>query len=342
MNIYYIFIIIFAVWGVFLTLKIYKEKKEEKNRPMVCPLGANCHSVLTSEFSSFLGIGLELFGTLYYGLIAVSYGTILIFPQLMTPYTAFILTGLTIGAFLFSIYLTFVQAFYLKNWCTWCLLSAGLSTLIFILTLIAVIAAEISFIPILEMFKTPITLLHLLGFALGVGGATISDIMFFKFLKDFKISEVEEKILRIMSQVIWVGLFIAVVSGIGLYLPNTETLNESSKFLVKSTIILIITLNGALLNLYISPNLVKMSFTENVVNVKKSATFRKIAFASGAVSFVSWYTAFILGSLKSVPLTYLELLSVYVGLVLIAIIGSQILEKTLWTKASRQKNIQKG
>lgn len=196
-----------------------------------------------------------------------------------------------------------------------------------------------TFIPLLEFLKTPLLIMHLVGFALGVGGATITDILFYRFLKDFKITKEEDSIFQVMSQVIWAGLFIAIISGLGLYLPNAEALNESVKFLVKVIVVAVVTINGAVLNLVVSPRLVDMSFKnedemKNSVDVKKTARFRKIAFALGAISIVSWYSAAILGAIESVSISFGELLGIYIGILIIAIIGSQIAENLFYKKAN--------
>lgn len=333
MIIVYVLIMVAALVGLSITVNIYKQKHEKK--PLVCPFGADCHSVVTSQFSSFLGIGLEVYGAIYYGGVVAAYAALLLYPALVTPWTMFFLTGATIGAFLFSLYLTFVQAFLLKSWCSWCLMSAGVSTAIFIFTLIELSLLEISFVPILELLHKPILWMHLLGFALGVGGATITDILFFKFLNDFKISEEENKVLHTLSQIIWVGLLFAIISGIGLYLPNAEVLNETPKFLLKTLVVLVIIINGAFLNLYVSPRLVTISWSSaTLLPVKSILRLRRAAFALGAISFVSWYSAFILGFLKHVPFTFTQLIGIYVGLLLIAVAGSQILERILCKTAS--------
>lgn len=333
MTILYIIVIVLALWGFFLSLHINKKKRTPG--PLVCALGANCKDVVKGEFSSFLGIGLELFGAGYYAMIAVSYAFIALHGSIVSDYFIFILTGFTISAFCFSLYLTFIQAFYIKSWCSWCLTSAGITTFIFIFTLINVVMSGIHFVPILSEIKTLVLIGHLFGFALGVGGATVSDILFFKFLKDFKITKPEHQILSVMSQVVWVGILIAVITGIGLYLPEAETLNHSSKFLLKTVAVSVIILNGALLNLLISPKLIKMSFGDSL-QVGKVHKFRKLAFALGAVSFISWYSAFILGIIDSIPLSFGVLLIIYIAILVVGIIGSQIVEYLYCTRRSRE------
>lgn len=321
----YLLIVAAALIGLTITINIYKKK--HKKKVLVCPFGADCDSVITSDFSSFMGIGLEIYGMLYYGLIAVAYSSLILFPVLQSEMIMFVLTGLSIGAFLFSLYLTFVQAFLIKTWCSWCLMSAGVSTAIFLFAMIGVSISQFSFVPILTEYKSYVVLLHLVGFALGVGGATISDILFLRFLKDFKISEEEKSILKLMSQVVWFALLIIVISGIGLFLPESERLLDSAKFLVKMIVVSVIILNGAVLNLLVTPKLLTISWKTNSINVKSASRMSNIAFAAGSVSFISWYTAFFLGFAKNVPYTFEQLILTYIGALLLGIVGSQIFKK---------------
>lgn len=323
----YLLIVAAALVGLTITINIYKKK--HKKKVLVCPFGADCDSVIKSDFSSFLGIGLEIYGALYYGLIALIYSTLIFFPELKNEMLMFILTGASIGAFLFSLYLTFVQAFLIKTWCSWCLMSAGISTAIFIFAMIGASISEFSFIPILTEYKSYVVLLHLLGFALGVGGATISDVLFLRFLKDFKITIEEKNILQLMSQIVWVGLLIIVVSGVGLFLPESAELLESAKFLTKMIVVAVIILNGALLNLLITPKLLTIAWKTNGIDVKSTSRMSNLAFASGAVSFISWYTAFFLGFAKNVPYSFTQLISVYAGALLFGIVASQVFKKII-------------
>lgn len=165
---------------------------------------------------------------------------------------------------------------------------------------------------------------HLVGVALGLGGATITDILFFKFIKNKKISPFESKVLKTLSQVIWFALGILILSGVGLYLPYADRLNGSPKFLVKMIAVAVIILNGLVLNFVISPKISKIS---------SSALFRRLAFASGAISIVSWYSAFILGMMRSKIFSFGELLGIYIALLTLAVAGSQIFERRLARRA---------
>ena len=83
--------------------------------------------------------------------------------------------------------------------------------------------------------------------------------------------------------------------------------------MVKIFIFLIITLNGLILNTFISPKL-------SEINFEKYNKYSLMAVSMGIISFVSWFLAFLLGRLKSIPLTFFEGVFVYLIIVLISII----------------------
>ena len=130
---YYIIIIFLAFGGFLIAIYIRHHKKNIKEA-LVCPFKANCDTVIHSDYSKFLGMPVEVLGMLYYGLVALSYGAFIIFPKLANDFSIFLIHFASISAFVFSIYLTLVQAFALKNWCTWCLISATISASIFFIS----------------------------------------------------------------------------------------------------------------------------------------------------------------------------------------------------------------
>lgn len=321
-------IILAAITGSLIAS--YIRYKKTAHQVLVCPLHSNCETVTHSQFSRFLGIPVELMGIAYYVIIAVSYLVFQFMPDLAGAYSIFALLVLSTTAFLFSAYLTFIQAFTLKQWCTWCLFSAGLCTAIFIA---ALIGTNISFAEMLQANHRGIVGVHLFGLALGLGAATLADIFFFKFIKDFRISHEEAAILNTLSQIIWLGLALLMLSGIGLYLANAEALNHSSKFLVKLVVVGVILVNGMFLNLMIAPRLVQISFGGPHAHVPGELTrLRRIAFALGAISMTSWYSAFTLGMIKQVPLPFSMLLGIYLLILCGAIIGSQITERLMMAR----------
>jgi len=126
-------IIIFLAFIGFLIARYIRHHKKNVKEALICPLKANCDTVIHSDYSKFLGIPLEILGMIYYGLLALSYGSLIVFPSFGTPLVVSGLMLASVCAFFFSIYLTLVQAFVIKNWCAWCLISAAICATIFVI-----------------------------------------------------------------------------------------------------------------------------------------------------------------------------------------------------------------
>ena len=124
-------IVILGASGFLVAKHIYGSKKT--GMPLVCPVRFDCHSVVNSDYSKIFGIPVELLGMGYYALIALAYllSIFVILPA--TLHTIFFIFSKL--AFLFSLYLIGVQIFVLKKGCSWCIVSAILSTLILLSSL---------------------------------------------------------------------------------------------------------------------------------------------------------------------------------------------------------------
>jgi hypothetical protein len=134
-------------------------------------------------------------------------------------------------------------------------------------------------------------------------------------------------VLDTLSDVIWVMLFVAMISGAALFLPETERFLQSSKFLLKVVVISVITLNGVALNVLVAPSLMKFSFDHSSMPTKHTMHItRKLGFALGAVSIISWYSAFLLGSFRSLPCGFGTLMIAYIVLLILGILASQLVD----------------
>lgn len=120
-----------------LAITIYITYVTLKNKNMICIRGKDCDAVVTSKYNKTFGISNIYAGLLYYSLVIVLAIFLLmgITQILFLPLELFLLI-IAGGAALFSLYLTFIQAFVLKIWCEYCVTSAVVSILIFILELI--------------------------------------------------------------------------------------------------------------------------------------------------------------------------------------------------------------
>lgn len=315
-------VIFLGILGFLLALWISHKKK--KKEPMVCPLTGECGEVINSRYATFLGIDLTHIGMTYYAIIAVVYTLMLDWSLLASPEVIFIVLAVTTVAFLFSLYLIGIQAFILKRWCTWCLFSASLCALIFIVTISGI---QIDVSALLAEYKGLIVLFHGIAAAIGVGAVTITDVFFFRFLKDYRISHDEAATMQVLSNVIWFALGLLVLTGIGLYVPESVALLAKSKFVMKMLLVLVLIGNGVMLNLVIHPRLVHISFGEaKVDHPGEMHHLRRLAYAAGGISIVTWYSVFILGSLRNVPMSFGELFGIYAVLVVLAVAGSQYMD----------------
>jgi len=180
-----------------------------------------------------------------------------------------------------------------------------------------------------------LALFHVFSLIIALGGATYSDLLLFHFLKDLKVNEKEAEIMEFMGKAVFIGLGLAAISGALLFFADTEKYLSSSKFPAKMVIFLIIFLNGLALHNYMMPRLLHVVFS-NEVQSKESLTIRRRAFLFGAISVVSWYSAFFLGFVKSTDFSVLQILLAYLVLILFAIAGGQATERFLEKMGRKQ------
>lgn len=309
-----------AVIGIGISHYIHTQKK--KKATLICPREGACEKVIHSSFATTFGVDNTVLGMGYYVLIGSLYAVLLAVPQLASGVILWVMTIATCVGALFSLYLIALQAFVIRTWCVWCLGSA-VATFLLVGALFGHEMSEL--FALLAQQHMWWVILHNIGFILGLGGATITDIMFFRFLKRGTITREQKETMDTLSNVIWIGLCVLIVSGIMLYLPEQARLSVSSKFLLKLVVVSVITINGFFLNVLVGPRMRQFSLDQTL----PARRFRRRAFVLGAISITSWYTAFLLGSFRSIPITLREGIGVYVGVLLAAIVGSLMYEHVM-------------
>ena len=127
---YLITIIILAVIGMLNTT--YLVIKKIKREPVLCLFFPQewCDIVNDSKYSKTFGFPNSLAGFYIYSAILVFS---LFFYYGVAPFTPILV--LAIIGFCFSMYFMFIQAFVIKAYCTWCVLSALEFTLLLIIVL---------------------------------------------------------------------------------------------------------------------------------------------------------------------------------------------------------------
>lgn len=320
---FYAFIVFAAAGGFGVSLYIYYTKSHHKQ--LVCPIGSDCNAVITSRYAKFLGVPLEYLGMFYYAIIITAYVVLIFASHLISgPFLSGLII-LTAAALFFALYLLFAQAFLLRQWCIWCILSAALSIGIFIISLASVDFA----VAFLTEAQVIIGVIHALGFAIGTGGATTALFLFFRFLRDLDIDEKELQTLKGISELIWLGLALVLVSQFVSYVAHAETLALSGTFLVQTIALFVVAISGAVLMIIFAPFLADIPFNKVAKNHRHSPieSMRKPLFIVGAVALSSWYFAFIMGYLPEYEL--IILLSVYIAVLMAAVVIALLWERRI-------------
>ncbi len=127
---FYPVISILSIIGFFVSRHIYRAKKTGVK--LVCHFGGgkqSCNEVVESEYGKTFGVPNEVAGMVYCVAVLLLSLYLLNSPLDYTTFNVFlIISGI---AFIFSIYLIFIQAFVLKKFCEWCLATALINIFIF-------------------------------------------------------------------------------------------------------------------------------------------------------------------------------------------------------------------
>lgn len=248
--------------------------------------------------------------------------------------TVLYLSGIT---FFLGVYKMGMSVGVVNKFSPWLLFSMVFSLIIFF----AVYAGmEVNVFSMLAETREYNLTIHLLGLVMGLGGTFIVDIMFAHFMKNYSISARESVVMHLIGQMIIFGLILLVLSGIALLLPAYNSFAENPRFIMKMIVVFVVIINGIALNLYLTPKMKKISLVEE--EKKRYEKLTRISFALGAISIVSWISAFFLAMLKAdltLPLSYL--LPAYIILLALAIGGSQMAKAYYENKEEKEQEKQK-
>jgi protein-disulfide isomerase len=103
-------------------------------RPMAC-LGSGCDAVRSSEYSRLGGLPVPLYGVVAYSILALLLFAEALASARLARLIHYALGGITGAGWLFSIYLSYLEAFVIHAWCAWCVVSALVMTGLFALAL---------------------------------------------------------------------------------------------------------------------------------------------------------------------------------------------------------------
>jgi hypothetical protein len=163
-----------------------------------------------------------------------------------------------------------------------------------------------------------IILLHIIGTILGTGGATIAEANINIALKDKKVSLDERALMHATYKLIRVGMAFILVSIIGMVIYHTIngtiSMLLSPKVLFKELVFLIIFANAIAITLRWIP-----------------------LWLGAAVSFTSWWTATILGTLGFLPFNFSTYIVGYIlAIGIVSIVLHFIKAKIMTTQSDNQ------
>ena len=112
------------------------------NNKALCIQGiGDCWSVNTSRYSTIAGIALSVIGTFGYLVILLIHLNLNRF-EVTRKYGLYALFGLTLGGFIFSIYLTYLEIAVIKAICPFCVVSAIAMTVLFVVSILRLFKAD--------------------------------------------------------------------------------------------------------------------------------------------------------------------------------------------------------
>src|SRR3989338_3058782 len=140
----------------------------------------------------------------------------------------------------------------------------------------------------LEIFS----ILHFIGIAWGVGGATAAAVISAKSDKDPEISHAAMRIMPSISKLIWLGLILLIISGIGISALSQWPIDKNM-LLVKHVLVALIVVAGIILGI----NAKKMHALAPKPKEKPSAKFlaaKKLLKAFSIINLILWYAVTIM------------------------------------------------
>lgn len=196
-------------------------------------------------------------------------------------------------------------------------------------------------------FKTFLILGHLLGMTIGLGGATILDILLVRLvIKGRVVRQSDVDLVRFVSKLVAYALGLLWLTGIGFLLQYwymSPELLPNPKLYAKIAIVMLLSMNGAALHYYVLPLIYKnigcplfdtTPQRARILGCFQSSPERFFMLFFGTVSGISWYVPVFLGIAKEmnfvVPAWWI--ISSYFGLIvftvtLVSLIGPPLLRR---------------
>ena len=140
----------------------------------------------------------------------------------------------------------------------------------------------------LELFN----LLHFIGLAWGVGGATAAAIISAKSEKNPEIAHAAMKIIPSISKLIWFGIILLIISGIGLSYSVKWPIN-TKLLLIKHILYALIIIIGIAIGIIIKRLHILAPKQKETPSIQFLRAKKKLKFLS-LINLILWYTITVL------------------------------------------------
>lgn len=169
--------------------------------------------------------------------------------------------------------------------------------------------------------RTGLRVVHLCGLVLGVGSATLLDLIIARFILMRGISAEHVYIVDFSSKIVTIGLVLLWISGVGFLIHYgifEPAKLQNPKIWAKIAIVAVLTINGFLVHHFVLPRL-RDQVGKRLLDGLSSFDCSLVLLA-GTVSVISWYVPMILGAIPQ--LNYVvpaEVILISYALLLVAV-----------------------
>lgn len=170
--------------------------------------------------------------------------------------------------------------------------------------------------------------IHLLGMCFGLGGATMLDLWILRWMRRGSLPVEIGRTFHFISDAVTIGLCLLWLSGLGflaLYAMESPEKFANPKLWAKVIVVIVLTINGIIIHAFVLPEALRDVSRPLLFGVsrKRAALF----LASGAVSGVSWYTAFAFGIFRELnnSVTFTLLVIMWLTLIVAASLAAMLL-----------------
>ena len=169
-------------------------------------------------------------------------------------------------------------------------------------------------------------IMHIIGVAMGVGGAITTDVTFLRSIWDRTMTTGQLQLIEAISKVVVTGLGLLILSGASLVILHPHYLSLSDGidlFWVKMTIVTILSINGFVFHKKILPILRRHA--DKTLNSDEVRNKLWLLAITGGLSGISWFSVLILGvMMQAIDFPYLLIINVYLLAVLGAILTGYV------------------